>query len=123
MGVYQKGNRWFIDYYLLDGRRKREVVGHVDKITRSLAEKALKARVGEIVQGKFNIEQTRKPVPFEKILDRYLEYARSNYRAYVRAEGMRKIFLEHFGGKNSMQLNSWHIERYKSKRKALGRKP
>ena len=36
MGVYVKGNRWFIDYYI-DGRRKREVVGHIDKVTRSLA--------------------------------------------------------------------------------------
>jgi hypothetical protein len=36
MGVFVKGNRWYIDYYLPDGRRKREVVGHVDKITRSV---------------------------------------------------------------------------------------
>ncbi len=57
MGVYVKGNRWFINYYI-NGRRKREVVGHIDKITRTQAEKALKARVGEIVQGKFNLETT-----------------------------------------------------------------
>ena len=67
MGVYQKGNRWMIDYYLLDGTRKRESVGHVDKITRTLAEKALKARVGEIVQGKYNLEDTRKPIKFDQL--------------------------------------------------------
>ncbi len=55
---YQKGNRWFIDYCLLDGGRKGKVVGHVDKITRSLAEKALKVRVEEIVQGKSNLEKS-----------------------------------------------------------------
>lgn len=52
MGVYQKGNRWYTDYYLQDGRRKREVVGNKKGITKIIAEKALKARIGEIVQGK-----------------------------------------------------------------------
>src|SRR3990172_9791923 len=123
MGVYVKGKRWYIDYYLQDGRRKREVVGHVDKVTMSIAEKALKARGGEIVQGKFNLETTKKPFLFHKLLDNYIEYARSNYRACIRVEGMREIFLEHFGGKNLSQINPWHIEKYKSDRKALGRKP
>lgn len=122
MGVFVKGNRFFIDYYV-NGRRKREVVGHVDKITSSMAEKALKARAGEIVQGKFNLQQTKKPVPFEKLLDRYLEYVRNNYRAHVRAEGMRNIFLAHFDGMNLSQISFWHIEKYKSDRKAMGRKP
>ena len=26
MGVYKKDNRWMIDYYLSDGKRRREVV-------------------------------------------------------------------------------------------------
>jgi len=26
MAVYKKNNRWYIDYYLPDGKRKREVV-------------------------------------------------------------------------------------------------
>ena len=26
MGVYKKENRWYIDYYQPDGKRKREVV-------------------------------------------------------------------------------------------------
>ena len=45
MGVYKKDNRWYIDYYLPDGKRKREIVTipGVDpsKITRQDAKKAL----------------------------------------------------------------------------------
>ncbi len=122
MAVFVKGNPWFIDYYV-NGRRKREVVGHVDKITRSLAEKALKARAGEIVQGKFNMEQTRKPVPFEKLGESYLEWAMTNHRCYWRDEQVAKVLLKFFGGKFLSQIKSWDIERYKKDRKAQGRKP
>ncbi|MGE5443057.1 MAG: hypothetical protein ACM3SR_00440, partial [Ignavibacteriales bacterium] len=60
---------------------------------------------------------------FDKLFDRYLEYVKNNYRASFRVEEMGKVFLEHFGSKNLAQINSWHIEKYKSDRKALGRKP
>jgi len=122
MGVFIKGNRWYIDYYV-NSRRKREVVGHIDKITRTLAEKALKARVGEIVQGKFNIEQTKKPVLFEKLIEKYLEWAKTNHRCYWRDEQVAKVLLLFFSGKLLSQIKSWDIERYKRKRKAQGRKP
>src|SRR3972149_5645045 len=122
MAVFIKGNRWYIDYYA-NSRRKREVVGHVDKITRTQAEKALKARVGEIVQGKFNIEQTKKPVLFEKLIEKYLEWAKTNHRCYWRDEQVAKVLLKFFGGKLLSQIKSWDIERYKRERKAQGRKP
>jgi len=86
MGVYIKGNRWYIDYYY-NGKRKREVVGHIDKITRSTAEKALKARVGEIVQGKFGLEKVMKPILFSRIVEEYLNYAKDNHRSYKRDNG------------------------------------
>ncbi|MCH7535955.1 MAG: hypothetical protein IH948_09505, partial [Bacteroidetes bacterium] len=59
MGVYKKDNRWYIDYYLPNGRRKREVVSieGVDpsKINREDAKKALSIRKSEFAQGKFDI--------------------------------------------------------------------
>ena len=77
MGVYKKDNRWYIDYYLPNGRRKREVVSieGVDpsKINREDAKKALSIRKSEFAQGKFDIAQTKKPIPFKKLTDRYLE--------------------------------------------------
>jgi len=71
MSVYVKGNRWYIDYYV-NGTRKRESVGPIDIITRRMAEKALKSRIGEIVQGKFHLEQKKKPIQFKSLLEKYL---------------------------------------------------
>ncbi len=117
MGVFQKGNRWYIDYYLTDGRRKREVVGHIDKVTRTLAEKALKARAGEIVQGKFNLEETKKPVIFDRLVERYLEYANDNHRSYKRDVTISKALLKFFGKTQLSDITSWHVEKYKSQRR------
>jgi len=100
MGVYVKGNRWYIDYYV-NSKRKREVVGHVDKITRTIAEKALKARIGEIVQGKFNLEKTFKPILFDQLIEKYLEYAKDNHRSYKRDITICKALLKSF---HNMQI-------------------
>jgi len=123
MGVYQKGNRWYIDYYLPEGRRKREVVGHVDKITRSLAEKALKARAGEIVQGKFNLEKAKKPILFDKLLERYLGWAKDNHKAPENDTHLTKPLLAYFEGKTLSSITPWLVEKYKSERKAQGKTP
>ena len=65
MGVYKKDNRWYIDYYV-NSKRKREVVGHVDKITWSLADKALKARRGEILNLKWEDVDLKKDYIYVK---------------------------------------------------------
>lgn len=123
MGVFVKGNRWFIDYYFPDGRRKREVVGHVDKITRSVAEKALKARAGEIVQGKFNLEKTKKPMQFDILLDTYLDWAKAHHKRPDRDFAAAKPLLSFFGGKVIGNINLWLVEKYKAERKAQDKKP
>jgi hypothetical protein len=94
MGVFVKGKRWYIDYYLPDGRRKREVVGPVDKITRSMAEKALKARIGEIVQGKFNLGATKKPLRVNLLFERFLEWAKSNYKSPEKTVSLSKPLID-----------------------------
>lgn len=123
MGVYVKGNRWFIDYYLLDGRRKREVVGHIDKVTRSLTEKALKARVGEIVQGKFNLEMTKKPVRMNALFDRFLEWAKNSHKHPHKIVSIVKPLSSFFGDRLISEMNLWLVDKYKAHRKSEGKKP
>ena len=123
MGVYQKGNRWFIDYYLLDGRRKREAVGHVDKISRSLAEKALKARVGDIVQGRYNLEGTKKPLRMNVLFDRFLEWAKTNHKNPDKTASAVKPLRAFFGDRLISELNLWLVDRYKAHRKTEAKKP
>ncbi|MBI2485837.1 MAG: site-specific integrase [Deltaproteobacteria bacterium] len=121
MGVYQKGNRWYIDYYLPEGRRKREVVGHTKKVSKTVAEKALKARIGEIVQGKFSLEKANKPALFDRLVERYLEYARDNHRAYKRDVTISKVLLKFFNKILLGNITSWHVEKIKSHRKGEGK--
>lgn len=126
MAVYPKGNRWYIDYYI-KGERKREAVSipGVDpsKITRSDAEKALSIRKSEIAQGKFDIIHTKRAFSFEKLIDMYLDWAKDNHKAPERDIAASKPLLLFFSGKKVDQINLWLIEKYKSHRKSLGRKP
>ena len=122
MGVYKKNNRWYIDYYLQNGKRKREVVGieGVDpsKITREDAKKALVIRKAEQAQGKFEIEQTYKPILFETLVTNYLEYSKSNKRpqSFERDITSSKHLGRYFNGRNIQQITNWQLERYKSSR-------
>lgn len=122
MGVFIKGNRWYIDYYL-NGTRKRESVGPVDKITRTIAEKALKARIGEIVQGKFRLEQTKKPVLFNALYEKYLLWAIDNHRSYRRDVTIGKVLNKFFINKEISSITPWQVEKFKSKRKGDGVSP
>jgi len=121
MGVYKKENRWYIDYYKPDGKRKREVVTipGVDpkNINRQDANKALSIRKAEIAEGKFEIAQTKKPVLFEKFTDRYYEtYSKPNKKSYVRDKTSIKVLKRFFSGKTLQRINAWLVERYKSQR-------
>ncbi|MGE5444844.1 MAG: hypothetical protein ACM3SR_09620 [Ignavibacteriales bacterium] len=121
MGVFKKNNRWYIDYYLPDGKRKREIVTipGVDppKVTRQDAKKALSIRKSQIAQGKFDIAQTRTPILFEKLADRYLQYSKDNKRSWQRDLYSIKSLLVYFNGKTLSQITPWLIEKYKSERK------
>ncbi len=123
MSVFKKNNRWYIDYYLPDGKRKREVVtiDGVDpsKISREDAKKALTIRKAELAEGKFKIAQTRKPIPFKKLAMRYLDYSKTNKRAWVRDEQSLNHLEAFFENKKLHQITPWLIEKYKSERKRI----
>ncbi|HSG32885.1 MAG TPA: tyrosine-type recombinase/integrase [Thermodesulfobacteriota bacterium] len=128
MAVYKKKNRWYIDYYLPNGDRKREVVTieGVDsaQINRQDAIKALSIRKAEMAQGKFDITQTKKPVSIKQLCDEYFhQHSKENKRSWKRDRTTIKHFLEYFGDKNIGQLNSfvitgWRNERSKQVKKA-----
>jgi len=103
------------------GKRRREVVTipRIDpsNINRLDALKALSIRKGEIAEGKFNIAQTKPPMPFKKLCNRYLDYAKNNKRSWKRDRQSIGHFLKHFKNKTLQQLNPWIIEKYKSDRK------
>jgi len=124
MGVYERNNHWYIDYYF-NGKRLREAVTipkkDSSKITHTDALKALSIRKAEIAEGRFNISQTKPQTPFKKLCNEYLEYCKNNKRSWKRDEQSIKHFLEYFKNKTLQQLNSWIIEKYKSERKEIVR--
>jgi len=121
MGVYERNNHWYIDYYLPNGKRLREVVTipRVDpsNINRLDALKALSIRKAEIAEGRFNISQTKPQILFRKLCNRYLDYAKNNKRSWTRDRQSIGHFLKHFKNKTLQQINPWIIEKYKSDRK------
>ncbi len=122
MGYYRKGNRWYIDYYMPNGKRKREVVSipGVDpsRINREDAKKALSIRKAEMAQGKFKLESAIKPTPFERLVTQYLEYSKANKRpnSYDRDMTSSKHLRRYFNGRTIQQITNWHVEKYKSSR-------
>ncbi len=124
MGVYKKKERWYIDYYLPSGLRKREVVNikGVDpaQINREDAKKALSIRKAEMAQGKFDIMQTKKPIPLKQLCDEYFTlHSKENKRSWKRDRTTIKHFLEAFGDKNIGQLSSFLITGYRNDRSKL----
>ena len=122
MAVYKKNNRWYIDYYLSNGKRKREVVSieGVDpsKINREDAKKALSIRKAEIAQGKFDIRHTNsKQMSFEKLAHTFLEdYSKVNKRSWKRDRTSCRALLGYFGNIRINQITPWNVDKYKSNR-------
>ena len=127
MGCFKKNNRWYIDYYLPNGKRKREIVTieGVDPscINREDAKKALSIRKAELAQGKFDITKTEKPVKFDRLVSSYLKWADENHKSPGRDHTACNNLLDYFKGRNIYSLSLWQVEKYKSERKKQGRKP
>lgn len=49
-----------------------------------------------MVQGKFNLEKTKRTVLFDRLLDDYLKYAKDNHRSYKKDVTMSKVLLKTF---------------------------
>lgn len=122
MGVYKKNNRWYIDYYLPSGKRKREVVTikgiPAEHINRQDALKALNIRKAQIAEGKFDIIQTKtKPILFEKLVNAFIEdYSKGNKKSWTRDVTSCNVLGLYFGGKKLAQITPWQVDKYKSKR-------
>ena len=114
MGIYKKGNNYFIDYYYR-GRRKREMVGPSKK----MAETALQKRKIEIAENKFLDIRKEEKILFEDFAKLYYEtHSVPNKRSFIRDEGLIKNLTGFFGGKFLHEITPLFIEKYKIERKA-----
>lgn len=113
MGVYLKGDNWYIDYYV-NGRRKREKVG----LSKSLAEIVLKKRKVEIAEGKFLDIRKEEKIKFEDFVDEYIEvYLKPNCKSWEKSELHNiKHLKSFFSGKLLYEVTPLLVERFKTER-------
>jgi hypothetical protein len=74
MGVYQRGDNWYIDF-TFHGQRVREMIGP----SRKGAEKVIAKRKAEIAENKFlDVRKDPDPVKFHDFAKEYLQWAKVN---------------------------------------------
>jgi len=111
MGLYKKGESWFIDYYS-NGSRKRESVGPSKKF----AEQVLAKRKTQIKEGQYFEIKKDKTIMIEEIVADFLEYSKNNKRSYSRDVCSIKQLLAFLGGKRLTEITPILMEQYKGKR-------
>lgn len=114
MGIYKKGENWFIDYYVIH-RRKREKIG----TSKTLAENVLRKRKLAVAENRFL--DIRKPhkIRFEEFANTFLElHSKPNKRpnSIRRDIGLIKNLGRFFGGRHLYEITPMLIERFKSER-------
>jgi len=129
-GIYErKGKHGNVTYYIRyqfktinsDGveivKDLREKVGRKSRgCTREMAKAALKAREGEITQGRFNLEKVRKPHPVSELIDRYHKHAESYKASYSREKYNLERLKKVFGSLYLSDITPWSIEKWKRDR-------
>ena len=111
MGVYKKGGKFYIDYYVA-GRRKREMIGP----DRKLAETVLAKRKVEIAENRYLDKRQIPSVTFGTIANQYLEWSRANKRSYERDETSIKALRAEFGTRKLADITAVDVDAYKIKR-------
>ena len=118
-GIYErKGHHGDVTYYIryqFQGTDIKERVGRKSRgFTREMAREALKSRLGDIARGQFNLEKTRKPVPFSKLVERYREFASGYKRGWETEKYIVEEFASLFGDTPLAQITTWQIEKWKA---------
>ena len=113
MGVYLKGEAWYIDYYV-HGRRKREKIGPSKK----LAEEVLRKRKVQIAENRFLDIKKEEKVKFSELAAMFMElHSKPNKRSWKSDENSLKFLLPFFGDRHLHEITPDLIERYKIKRR------
>ena len=114
MGIFLKGNNWYIDYYV-KGRRKRKKIGPSKK----LAMQVLKDVQLKVAKGEYLGIFDEKKIPFEEYAKQYLDFSKANkaWSTYQRRDRFSiDNLLSFFKGKYLFEITSEMIEKYKAAR-------
>lgn len=113
MGLYQRGEDWYIDYYA-NGRRRREKVGPSIKLARDV----LCKRKVQVAENKFLDVKKEQRIKFKNFADRYMEtYAKPTKRSWASTDRhYLKKLTPVFGEKYLFEITPAMVEKYKAER-------
>lgn len=114
MGIFNRKGKdgkvcWFIDYYH-QGRRVRECVG----TSKTLAERALAVRQGEILQGRYNLKPTYGPL-FSEFAEAWLGEKKPHLKGSTFADYgsiLSQYLIPTFGSNPLGRITEGDIERF-----------
>jgi integrase len=106
---------YWIDYFS-DGKRIRESTNTKSK---TVAERCLASRCGEVVQGKFSLEKIKRSPFFHDFAELYLEWAKEHKKSWERDWYSIKKLEIVFGSRNLSAINPFLVEGYKRQRKEV----
>jgi len=115
MGVYQRGDNWYIDF-TFKGQRVRESIGP----SRKGAEKVIAKKKAEIAENKYlDIRKDPDPVTFHEFCKQYVQWAKANKKASTISKdiSIMRLLDKEFEGKHIHEITTWQIEKFKVKRR------
>ena len=99
MGVFTKGEAWWIDYYV-EGRRKRERIGGpLTKAMKKVAADTLSKRRVELAEGKYLDKRKVPRCTLNELADQYLGWAKTHHRGFESTMYRVETFRKEFGPK------------------------
>jgi len=113
MGVFKKGQNWYIDYYI-KGRRKRRKIGPSKK----LAEQVLKDVHVKMAKGEYLGVYDEKKVIVEELAEQYLAYSKANKAGSTQRRDRFSVaqLTSVFAGKYLFEITPRMVEKYKAER-------
>lgn len=115
MGIYIKNGKVFIEWRI-QGKKKRELVGPMSKVSKKQAKKLLEIRKSETTQGKWDYFVSGK-IYFREFIVRYIEeYSVLNKQSWQRDITSSKSLVAFFGDMYLSEITPRLIDKYKTKR-------
>jgi hypothetical protein len=110
MGVYRRGENWYVDFNFLKKRYRRRIGP-----SRKGAEKVIAKMKAEIAENRF-LDVWKRPDPI-KFKDFVARYYLKNVEADRRLKSRLKQLNKEFGDSVIQEINTFQVERYKIKRR------
>lgn len=119
--VFKRGSNWVIEYKTRNGRSKRESIGRIGIITKTMAKEVLKTREQQIKLGKYEMIEAIIPTVEEYSHD-YLDYQKNikRIRSFPRTRSCIGHFVRFYGNKLLSEVTTDDIDVYKRRRLSEG---